>query len=180
MTQRRITQWLISASLIAALLPCSADDSRHKAGKAEAEANSPQWKSVAQVYTPPPPPNPKPLVKVTVGAPRGSHLDIDLSLLIPADRILTWNDPTLTWEISRDIDKPVRLIIADPDQTEPLYDRVISPRAQAGRHTIRFSKLGIQITPGARYECTLCVSLKGGCSIARDLVAITELVMPQP
>ena len=178
MNQRRITQWLISAGLAAALLPCSADESGQRVGKTE--VNAPQPKSTMRVYTPPPPANPKPLVKVTVGAPRGSSLDIQLSLYIPADRILARNDPTLTWEISRDIDKPVRLIIADPDQTEPLYDRVISPRAQAGRRVIRFSKLGIQMTPGARYECTLCVSLKGGCSIARDLVAITELVMAQP
>ncbi len=178
MTQRRITQWLISAGLIAALLPCSADDSRHTTGKAE--ANTPQRKTTTRVYTPPPPANPKPLVKVTVGAPRGSNLDIQLSLFVPADRILARNNPTLTWEISRDLDKPVRLIIADPDQTRPLFDRIISPRARAGRRLIRFSELGIRMTPGVRYDCTLCVSLNGGCSIARDLVAITVLVMAQP
>ncbi len=178
MNSWRLLQGLISVALVAALCPGLAEERGNESGRKEAPSTERQPSS--QVYTPPPPANPKPLIKVTVGAPRGSNLDIQFSLLVPVDRVLAWNDPTLNWEISRDMDSPVRLIIADPERTQPVFDRVIAPRAEAGRRVIRFSGLGIRLKPGVHYDCTLCISLHGGCSVARDLVVMTEIMIEPP
>ncbi len=133
--------------------------------------------STGTVYTPPPPSNPKPLVKVTVGAPRGSQLDIQLSLYVPADGRLPKDNPVIGWEASKGIEKPVRLIVTSQQQTRPLFDQIISRRVEAGIHEIRLADLGVALQSGEHYGCSVCISLDGSCSIARNLVVTTEFVI---
>ncbi len=125
-------------------------------------------------YTPKPGKDGKPVIRITVGAPRGGSEQAQLTLIVPADGRIALNGPAMQWELSRNLEHPVRLMISTDAADEPIVDRIIQPVATAGIHTLNAG--GLDLKPDTPYDWTLCIAAADRCSVTRDLSATVTLI----
>lgn len=158
--------------------PLLAGEANNAPASNKIKAKKPLTKTAS--YVPSPGKKSKPLKRITVGAPRGSDTNLELSLFVSEDHIVTEAQPSLQWQISQPTKAHVIFMLVTEELTDPVTKNIFTVPESTNMQTVNLKDYDVSLVAGTEYEWSIQLCSTSECNTPASDTINRTIIRYQP